>query len=204
MNNSIVKNSLYIMTALGAIDVLFTAIYWSEMDMLQRLVSIFFVGLILHLWEEGRFPGGFTRMITDKLNFTAKSPHFGEGVTVLYVLIIVSLPFIFPHIPILAFAALYLGILEVLAHILVIRMYDKSKIYSPGLITSVFILLPVSVYAIVYAVQNNLMHSFDWLYSFLILICGLALAQQIVVRSSGMKYSEFLHNVKMTLFTKKK
>jgi len=153
MKNLIVKNSLYLMTALGIIVAIFTAIFWSEMEMLQRLVSILFTGLILHLWEEGKLPGGFTTMITDKLNFTAKSPHFGEGVTVLYVLIIVSLPFIFPHVPILAFAALYLGILEVFAHLMAIKMYDKSSIYSPGLITSVIVLLPVSIYAIVYAVQ---------------------------------------------------
>ena len=204
MKTFIVKNSLYLMTALGVVVVTLTAVYWSELDMLQRLVSLLFAGLILHLWEEGKLPGGFTQMITDKLNFTAKSPHFGVGITVLYVLIIVSFPFIFPHIPILAFAALYLGILEVFAHLMAIKMYDKSNIYSPGLITSVVILLPVSIYAIVYAVQNDLMQSLDWLYSFLILLGGLGMAQQIVVRGSGMKYSDFLKNVKTALFTKKK
>ena len=133
--DSIIKNSLFWMTALGITVGLLSAVFWQEMEMLQRLVSILFVGLVLHLWEEGKFPGGFAKMITEKLNFTSKSPHFGEGITVLYALIIVSLPFIFPHVPILAFSALYLGILEVFAHIMAIKMYDKSSIYSPGLIT---------------------------------------------------------------------
>lgn len=198
----IFKNSLYWVTVLGATVAILTAIYWQEMEVLQRLVSILFIGLILHLWEEGEFPGGFAQMITDKLDFTAKSPHFGEGVTVLYVLLIVSLPFISPHVPILAFAALYLGILEVFAHLMAIRMYDKSSIYSPGLITSIVVLLPVSIYAIVYAVQNDLMQPLHWFYSFLILLSGLGLGQQIVVRGSGMKYSEFLGNVRRTLFKK--
>ena len=201
--NFIIKNSLYWMTVLGIIVGILTAVNWQEMEILQRLVSILFVGLVLHLWEEGKFPGGFTQMITDKLNFTARSPHFGEGVTVLYVLILVSLPYLFPHVPILAFTALYLGILEVFAHLMAIKMYDKSNIYSPGLISSIVVLIPISIYSIIYAVQNNLMQPMNWIYSFLILLAGLGLAQQIVVRGSGMKYSDFLRNVRQTLFSKK-
>ena len=46
------------------------ALNWSVMPVLQRVVAVFFIGIVLHLWEEGRFPGGFTDLITRKLNFT--------------------------------------------------------------------------------------------------------------------------------------
>ncbi|TLF80672.1 hypothetical protein FE391_07025 [Nonomuraea sp. KC401] len=35
--------------------------------------DIFAFALVLHLWEGGRFLGGFAAMITDKLGFIARS-----------------------------------------------------------------------------------------------------------------------------------
>lgn len=39
--------------------------------------------------------------------------------------------------------------------------------------------------------------------SFLYMLIGLLLAQQIVVRSSGMKYSDFLKNAQSAVFAKR-
>jgi hypothetical protein len=60
---------------------LFVVVNWDSMPVLQRMVALFFVGLVMHLWEEGRFPGGFVEMITEHLHFTAISRTFGEIVT---------------------------------------------------------------------------------------------------------------------------
>ena len=174
------------------------------MPLLQKMVGLFFSAIILHVWEETRWPGGFTEMITKKLNFTHQNPHFGEFITGTYVILIVFVPLFFPSVVFLSLAAILLGVLEAIAHTVAIKMFDGRKYYSPGLVTAVFILLPISIYTIVYAVENNLVPPSNWIYAILYMLGSLMLAQQIVVRTSSMKYSEFLKNVKKALFTKTK
>jgi hypothetical protein len=55
----IVKNNLYVMAALGVAVAIYLIANWASMPVLQRMVGLFFVGLVMHLWEEERFPGGF-------------------------------------------------------------------------------------------------------------------------------------------------
>ena len=117
MKNFVVKNNLYLITALGVIVALFTAVNWSTMPILQRMVALFFVGLVLHLWEEGRFPGGFAEMMAGTLNAGANIQHFGEIITVAYVLLISLVPLFFPGVAFLAIAPMMLGILEIVMHL---------------------------------------------------------------------------------------
>ena len=202
MKNFIKKNSLYILTTLAVIVVFYLLLNWSTMPVLQRMVSLFFCAVVLHLWEEGRFPGGFTEMITRKLDFTQRDPHFGEFITADYVLIITFVPLFFPKVTWLAIAPMLLGIIEVIAHLGAIRMFNLQRFYSPGLVTAVVVMLPISIYTIVYVVQNDLMQPVFWLFSLIYMVIGVLIAQQIVVRMNGMKYSEFLKKVRATIFVK--
>lgn len=60
-------------------------------------------GITLHLWEEGRFPGGGgTEMIASQLNFKGDDLHFGQIITSCYVIFIVFIPFFFPEVLFLA------------------------------------------------------------------------------------------------------
>jgi hypothetical protein len=162
---------------------------------LQRLVALFFIAVVAHVWEEERFPGGFARLMTDKLGFTASDPHFGAVVLAAIILIIAFVPIFFPRVPFLAMAALLLGVLEAIAHTAAIWVFNLPRFYSPGLVTALFVLLPISIYGIRYAMQNKLMRPHSWLLSFLYMAVSLLLAQQLVVRASGMPYSEFLRNI---------
>ncbi|HEY4288703.1 MAG TPA: HXXEE domain-containing protein [Puia sp.] len=201
MKNFILKNTFYLITVLGIATGIYTLVSWSSMPVLQRMVGLFFPAIVLHVWEESRFPGGFTDMITKKLNFTQANPHFGEFITGAYILVIVFVPLFFPHVLFLELAPMIIGILEVVAHLAAIKMFSMKRFYSPGLLTAIILLLPISIYTIVYAAQHHLLRPIDWLFSFLYVFGGLMLAQQIVVRMSGMKYSNFLKNVKNALST---
>jgi hypothetical protein len=81
------------------------------------MVGLFFVGLVMHLSEEGRFPGGFVELITEHLHFTASSRHLGEIVTAAYVLVIAFVPLFFPRVPFLALATMMLGVLGAAADV---------------------------------------------------------------------------------------
>ncbi|MCM3756526.1 HXXEE domain-containing protein [Sporosarcina aquimarina] len=189
---------------MGIVIAVITVLNWSAMPVVQRMVGLFFLALVFHLWEEGKYPGGFTEMITKTLNFTARNRHFGEIVTASYALIIILFPLFFPNVVWLSMAPMMLGILEVVAHLAAIKMFKLKRFYSPGLVTSVVLMLPISIYTIVYVVQNNLMQPISWLYAFGFILISIMTAQQIVVRMSGMKYADFLKNVRGTIFAKRK
>jgi hypothetical protein len=199
IRNIIENYNLYFLTVLGICIMLYTVINWNNLNILQRCVGLFDMFIILHLGEEGKYPGGFTEMITDKLNFTQINPKFGELITSILVLIIGFIPFFFSNIPFLVFACIVLGYVEAIAHIVAIRMFDKEKPYTPGMFTAVFLLLPVSLYTTYYLVINNLMNPISYLFALIYLLIAVAIAQQIVVRTSGMKYSEFISNAKKAL-----
>jgi uncharacterized membrane protein YeiH len=56
MANFVLRNNLYLMAALGVAVASYVALK-SSLPVLQRMVGLFFVGLVMRLWEEGRFPG---------------------------------------------------------------------------------------------------------------------------------------------------
>ncbi|MBN9007124.1 MAG: HXXEE domain-containing protein [Rhizobiales bacterium] len=202
MSDFIISHTLEILTGLALLVGIFIAVRWPTMPVLQRLAALFFIGIVAHLWEEQRFPGGFTQLMTDKVGFTATNPHFGELVLAAIVLILTFVPLFFPRIPFLAMASLLLGVLEAFAHTAAIWVFKLDKPYSPGLVTALFVLLPLSVYGIYYALRHRLMNGRTWTLSFLYMLGSLVLAQQAVVRASGMPYSEFLRNIKSNIVGK--
>lgn len=199
MKNFLAKNNLYLMTTLGIGILIYTVINWSGMPVLQRMVSLFYCALVLHLWEEGKFPGGFADLMTSKLNLPEGNTHFGELITSVYVLALAFLPLFFPNVVWLALAPIMLGFLEAVMHVAAIKMFNLPRFYSPGMVTALIALLPISTYSVVYVVQNSLTLPLHWLYAILYMLVGLILAQQIVVRMMGMKYSEFMQNVRANI-----
>ena len=202
MKNFFARNSLYLMTALGVAVLIFAAVNWSAMPVLQRMVSLFFCALVLHLWEEGKFPGGFADLMTSKINLPEGNTLFGELVTSAYVLALAFVPLFFPNVAWLALAPIMLGFLEAIMHVAAIKMFNLPRFYSPGLVTAVFVMLPISIYSVIYVVQNGLMQTLYWLYAILYMLVGLMLTQQIVVRMMWMKYGEFIKNIGANISSK--
>lgn len=202
MKNFLMKHNLVLFSLVATCVLIYTLMNWQSMIFTQRMLGLFVFGITLHLWEEGRFPGGFTEMIAEKLNFKADDIHFGQIITSCYVVFIVFIPLFFPHVLFLAIAPMLLGLLEVVAHLLAIRM-SSTRYYSPGLITAVVVLMPISLYTLHSIVTTRETHFSTWLFAFFYMAVGLLIAQRLVISASGMKYSEFLRNVKSRLFTKR-
>ncbi len=202
MQNFIMKNSLYIITALAGIVLVYLVFNWSKMPPLTHFTGAFAIAIAAHVWEEDRFPGGFTEMVTKKINFTQSDPAFGSFVTMIYILFIVYVPLLFPHIAWLSVATLYLGIVEAIAHTAATKMYDKKPFYSPGMYTALLLLLPISVCGLWYVASHHLVAWWGWLLALVYTVSGLLIAQRLVVMKSGMPYSEFLANVRKAFMSK--
>lgn len=92
-------------------------------------MRFFMLDWVCHLWEEGRFPGGFGTMIQRTLRFNVDL-HFGEAVTAVYVTFIAFLPLFFPQLLFMAIAPALLGVLELIGHTAMIWMFDLPHFYS--------------------------------------------------------------------------
>ena len=130
---------------------------------------------------------------------TDKSTVTGSSTADVLVLLIGFVPLLFPGVSFLVFAAVSLGFVESFAHIVAIRMFRKRRPYTPGMASALAVLLPISIYTTWYLVTNDLMRPASWACAIVYLLACVAVAQQVVVRTSGMKYSEFLGNVRKAL-----
>jgi hypothetical protein len=202
MKHFVIRNNLYLLTALAVFVGLYVAMNWSAMPVLQRLVGLFFIGITFHVWEEFRFPGGFAEMIMSRLNFAIADMNSAKMIVVTYVLYLAFVPLFFPHIGWLAMPAMLLGVLEVVGHLAMIKMFRLKRFYSPGLVTAAVVLLPISIYGISFVAQNHLVQPWEWLWALFYMIVGLVIAQATVVRMNGLKYAEFLKRLRSTLFAR--
>jgi hypothetical protein len=126
------------------------------------MLALFFVGLVLYLWEEGRSPGGVVEIMRH-LHFAARSRQLGEIVTASYVLAIAFVPTILPTCAVPGTAAMMLGIMEAVTHVALIRMFRLKHFYSPGLAAALTLLQPMSLCTCVYAIRRDVMEPASWL-----------------------------------------
>ncbi|MBR1645517.1 MAG: HXXEE domain-containing protein [Selenomonadaceae bacterium] len=71
-----------------------------------------------------------------------------------FLVLIYLLPLILPDVRFLLLAAMIFSLLELLAHLIVFNVKQKS-LYNPGLITGAFILAPISIYYFVNIFDKN-------------------------------------------------
>jgi hypothetical protein len=200
MTEFLLGNVLNLLGVASVATLIYVLANWRRLPVLQRLVGLQFFFVFLHIMEEQRFPGGFLEMLQAKLNFTATDPHFGDLVLSAAVVVMFVPALLFPRRTFLAMVPMVLGIFELVAHTAGIWMFDRTPPYTPGLATAAGLLFPAGAYSIYYAVTNRLMRPRDWLFVLLYMLFVVGVGQQIVIRSSGMSYFEFLANVRRSLF----
>ena len=196
-----VKNSLYLLTALGVGVAIYLAVNWSGMPVLQRMVGLLFIALMLHEWEEFKFPGGFAEMMTSNLNFSLVDLDIAKLLVAGVILAISFVPLFFPQVVWLAMAPMLLGALENVGHFGMGRVFKREQFYTPGMVTAV-LMLPISIYSIVYVVQNNLMAPLSWLLSLLYMVICFVAAQATVITLNGMNYFDFLKTTRAAILAK--
>lgn len=170
------------------------------MDMLRKFPIIYIVALAVHEIEELKFPGGFVELVTVMTGLKLKKlglAKFGLLMFTLYATIIPT--FISEHVwPVMA--TLFIGIIEIFAHLAAARVNPK-KFYSPGMLTAIVVQFPVAVYGFYYLFSNQMVKGIYWLYAFIFLLIPLFGLQAIIVKSNGQKYGEFINNARKAMLT---
>lgn len=161
------KYWLYMIYAMGIVMLLFTVVFWNDMEVPRRLLGILSVLLPFHVFEENTLPGGFHYI----MNTVRKSddPNAGPLNTVSDMItnlggeLLFLILFLFGGNLGTSIMVAFFGIGESVIHTgfgIVMRSKMKSHglktIYNPGLCSSYLTLLPLSIYAVFYLTSSTI------------------------------------------------
>ena len=158
----------------AGIALVFLLIMWGDMQVLQRISLINFIGIMLHQFEEYGFPGGaptfgnkYIRGGTDRYPLNQFSAML---VNVVIAYICYLLPVFFPRVIWLGLAPILFGcVFQVMLH-LVVFLVQFNHFYNSGLAAVLCIHVPCGVMYIRYAVSQGLLTSGTWAYALIYLI----------------------------------
>lgn len=199
MSGFIDKHGIWLSTIVAIGVAMFLALNWETAPMTQKLVGIYFIAISLHEWEEMRFPGGFVDLVTSNMGLELKNPGMAKAALFVAEMVVAFIPLFFPQVIWLCMAPLVLGYVEALAHLLAIRMNSHHRFYSPGMVTAIFVMLPVSIYGTWYLAMDGMIEPIYWLYAALYLFAFVLGGQAMIVKSNGMKYSDFVRAARKNL-----
>lgn len=191
------------METLGLAVLLVLLFCWNSLVPTQRISGMFFVAIVLHVIEEMKLPGGFVDMV---VKFTGMPmvnmdvPKFYLSLLIIYMALV---PMFFPRVAFMGAAPLFLGVIEIFAHLLAAaKMNESHKFYSPGMVTSLLIMLPMTAYGFYTVISQHLVTGWNWLWAFLYLVIPLFGLQRYIIHSIGMDYRVFIGNALHALFGK--
>ena len=190
MKQFILKNNFWIMETLGLAVLLVLLFCWNSLVPTQRISGMFFVAIVLHVIEEMKLPGGFVDMVVKFTGMPVVNmdvPKFYLSLLIIYMALV---PMFFPRVAFMGAAPLFLGVIEIFAHLLAAaKMNESHKFYSPGMVTSLLIgtLTIISLLALA---------------AFLYLVIPLFGLQRYIIHSIGMDYRVFIGNALHALFGK--
>lgn len=177
---------LYVMADGGIILILLVVVFWNQLDWASRFLYFPGIGLVLHVLEEWRFPGGFhyiynlmrnsdipdrypMNQVSDMItNFGALIVFFGS-ITLNEILIGAT--------PIFAITSFLFCLFEVIAHTSLsirsnklLNTKGRKIIYNPGFLTTYLVFVPVSI-GFIYIFATGILQTIltDWLWSVVLL-----------------------------------
>ncbi len=160
---------------IAIVAVAYLAIFWSQLDMLVRLLLMSFIAILVHQYEEYGFPGGAPALLNiamrnsdrpDRYPLNQNSAMIGN---VLITYVVYLLPVFLPHVIWLGLAPMLMGFGQFIMHGIIGNRKLKS-LYNPGLGAVVFLHIPIGIYYIYYITSNGLVRGTDWVLAFIYLI----------------------------------
>jgi hypothetical protein len=137
--------------------------FWGDhFNRIQVILMYSFMAMLLHQFEEYAMPGGLPGLANVLLMGEKQAPdrYPLNANQVLISNVFLTYPFyvipvLFPHVIWLGIMQIGQGLIQVPLHGLVMNLKMKSS-YNPGMISCVFVQLPIGIYYIWYVTANNL------------------------------------------------
>ena len=190
------KYNLEIITFIMFGMVSFSAIFYNQFTLIQKIMIGYMFLFTLHEWEETRFPGGFAKLMSKffGLEVTQDKEDASHIPVVVLLILITFVPF-FTQSPLLALVPVYLGLFEAFIHIVGIKIHKMKKPYTPGLV-SALLLCVESVSVLIIFSKNQFLQSAGYVWGILLMFLCFALMQRTVIAIFGLGYKDLIANVK--------
>lgn len=186
------RDNWYRMGLIAFVILSFSMIFWGNdaLSDIQKILMASLMTLPLHQFEEYAMPGGgpvvINRAFYGEQTRYRRYPGNWNSIMIVnlsaYIFYILAL--VFPEFFWLGIATMLFNLFQVLGHAFEMNIKLKTW-YNPGLATSLFLFLPVSVYYIWYITDGSLASGRDWLYGTLMLV--LILLITVIAPVQGLK-----------------
>lgn len=152
---------------------IFVGVY--QLSNVQVILMANFMALLLHQFEEYRLPGGAAIVINcvlygEKENYRRYPGNAQSSMIVnISAYVFYLLAIFFPQFVWLGLAQSFFGFIQVIGHGIVFN-YRMKRWYNPGMLTAIFLHLPIGIYYIFYVSQHGLISCSDYLWGMVTLI----------------------------------
>lgn len=182
--------ALEIYTVLALSFIVATAVI-GNLSTVQKLVVVDALLFVLHEWEEGRYPGGFIKLISGLVGIRvdedmSRASRIPAGILLLTLSIV---PFVFDTTPLIIVAVATFGFIECFVHTMGIRLFHMKRFYTPGMVTA-WLEFVVSVMMITYLAVNDIARWYDYVFGPLLMIVCFGLLQKTMTLMVGIRYSD--------------
>lgn len=164
------------------ITLLWLSLSWDAIGWTQRLVTLNFIAMLLHQFEEYGWPGGFPGLANGVLFKSSKPDRFPLSALTASVnnfclsYVMYGIAAAFPSAGWLGIAGALLGFGQVFAHGWMENRALKS-LYNPGLATAIFLFLPIGVAYLWIGQTSGFFSGWDWTFGLIYLVVFMAIFQ---------------------------
>ncbi|MGO4953416.1 HXXEE domain-containing protein [Paenibacillus sp. DRB1-1] len=135
---------------------------------ITAMLWLSFVAILFHQFEEYRWPGYFAGLFNNVMFKSDTPDHYPLNtqsamiINVAIAYVFYLLPVWFPQVVWLGLAPVFMGFFQVVWHGIVVNIKAKT-LYNPGLITALFLHVPVGIWYIHEIVKQDIPTAIDWI-----------------------------------------
>lgn len=191
MKKFIYKYNLEMLSVFLIIEFALIMIYRTELSQGRIITGVFALLIMLHEWEELRFPGGFFDLMSGPMGVDLSKVDMGKChlPTKILILVFSVVPLIFDKVMIIVFVPIILMLFEMFVHIMGIFIHKMDKPYTPGLVTGVIMGI-YAIYATCTLLSSDLAKITDMLIAIpIFFICFMAMGLGII-KLIGLDFGE--------------
>jgi hypothetical protein len=166
--NYLRRNWYNIGLAVVVVTLIYFAFAWQSMGVLQRLLLLNFAAILLHQFEEYRWPGGepaIMNMVIQPSNTPNRYPLNQNSAMITNVVstyLFYLIPVFFPKVIWLGLAPMLFGAAQFIVHGILTNRKLRTW-YNPGLVAVVFLHIPLAIAYIYTITANGMALGWDWL-----------------------------------------
>ena len=190
MKNFIKHYALEVYTVLAMLLLLVGGLI-GDLTVIQKYTLAYTFLFILHEWEEGHYPGGFTDMISGMIGISPSEEIYRASCIPTGILLtaFTYVPFFLKDNAVAVLVMAFLGILEGIVHAAGIRLWHRPYPYTPGMVTAELeMLLSLSLFA--YLSRSGLASWPDYLLGSAIMLACFFTMRKTLTMMVGIRYGD--------------